>query len=240
MPASTLIYYRGYATNTTGTGYSVDGTFTTAASGAVSQITFVGATSASGATVAIPAHQAGDLLILFAYRDGTVCACSTAPSLPAGWTNISSGGGGTSPNFNSSRLAYLVDGSGSTSSVTSTNATEIIVHVYHGQNSSTPIGDSSNGAGTSTTVTYPALTMYRANSTSWVAGFAGNNSIDTTIDTSVPSGMTRRTFFTGDEVAEGAGHDTSGGVSSWSATAVAVGGTTSTRWMARTVEIVSQ
>lgn len=31
MPASTLIYYRGYATNTTGTGYSVDATFTTSA-----------------------------------------------------------------------------------------------------------------------------------------------------------------------------------------------------------------
>jgi hypothetical protein len=31
MPSSTLIYYRGYATNTTGTGYSPDATFTTSA-----------------------------------------------------------------------------------------------------------------------------------------------------------------------------------------------------------------
>ena len=32
LPAGTLVYYRGYATNTTGTGYSPDGTFTTNAS----------------------------------------------------------------------------------------------------------------------------------------------------------------------------------------------------------------
>jgi hypothetical protein len=58
LPASTLIYYRGYATNTTGTGYSVSGSFTTSAAATAptgvttSPVTSITTTSAvSGGTI---------------------------------------------------------------------------------------------------------------------------------------------------------------------------------------------
>jgi len=44
--------------------------------------THVGSAIADGASVTIPAHQAGDLLVIFANRfDST-----TIPTLPSGWT----------------------------------------------------------------------------------------------------------------------------------------------------------
>ncbi|MBK7493609.1 MAG: hypothetical protein IPI17_17995 [Nitrosomonas sp.] len=40
----------------------------------------------------MPSHQAGDLLIFFAYRDGS----TTNPTLPAGFTSITAPDGTTS------------------------------------------------------------------------------------------------------------------------------------------------
>lgn len=190
-------------------------------------ISFVGKTNNSGATATLPTGwQAGDLALAYAYRDGS----NTPPSLPTGWTDIHNSGANT----NSHRLAYRVLQAGD-SSWTFTNATETIVHVYRGQQAATPIGASAaTGANNSTTVTYSALTLQVTDGTSWVAGFAGHRSTNTALETP-PTGMVNRSNIV-DATAEAAGHDTNGGVSSWSSQDVAVGGTASA-WRSIVVEI---
>jgi hypothetical protein len=197
----------------------------------VSAIVFVGQATASGSTATIPAHNAGDLILLFAYRDGS----NTPPTIPSGWTAIPTGSTGSGANTNSSVLAYRV-ATGSDPGTGWTNANETVVHVYRGVNAS-PIGGSGDGGGNGTTVTYPTLTMSVTDGTSWVVGFAGHRSTNTTLQ-NPPTGMSSRSTLV-DATAEVSGHDTNGGVSSWSATAVSVGGTGS-GWRARTVEIKSQ
>ncbi len=192
-------------------------------------VTFVSASSGAGASITIPVHQIGDLLVIFAYRDGSV----TAPTLPAGWTNIGTAGGA---NLTSSTLGYRVATATNDTSGTWTNATALVVHIYHGQNTLTPIGANADTGAASTTVTYPAVVMTNAVGTSWVVGFAGHNSINTTLETP-PTGMIVRTNFV-DATDEVAGHDTNTGVASWAATNVLVGGTSS-GWRARTLEILS-
>ena len=191
-------------------------------------VSFVAASSGAGTSITIPVHQIGDLLVIFAYRDGN----NTAPSPPAGWINIGTAGGA---NTNSSRLAYRVATATNDPSGTWTNATALVVHIYHGQNLVTPIGVNADTGASGTTVTYPALTL-NIGGASWVAGFAGHRSINTTLETP-PVGMVNRTDFV-DATDEVAGHDTNIGVSSWSATNVSVGGTNS-GWRARTLEILS-
>jgi hypothetical protein len=201
----------------------------TATFGVASQIAFIGANSAGGTSIAIPAHQSGDFIVMFAYRDGN----NTAPLLPSGWTTIGLASGA---NSNSSRLAYRVASSSGTTSGTWTYATELVVQVYRGQSSSTPFGAQGSTGGLGTSVSYPEISLNKTNGTSWVAGFAGHRSTNTTIEIA-PSGMINRTSII--NLGEVVGHDTGGGVSSWNVQNVSVGGTSS-GWRARTLEIISK
>ena len=191
-------------------------------------ISFVGSNSAEATTVTIPAHQAGDLIIMFAYRDGS----ATVPTQPAGWVTIQ---GGAGANTNAARMGWQIATSSSTSSGTWTSATELIVLIYRGINKTTPVGGSAETGNTGSTVTYPAVTMVDASGNSWVVGAAGHRSINTTIETP-PSGMINRVDQAG-ATAEAAAHDTNGGVTGWSGTNVSVGGTSS-GWRSITVELL--
>ena len=226
LTASTLYNYRGFATNATGTGYTSNSTFTTLAP--QSQITFVGRSTASGTTASIPAHNVGDLLVAFAYRDGS----ANAPTVPSGWTAINTSGGA---NANSSSLAYRI-ATGTEPTTGWTSATHIIVQAYRGVSAS-PIGAFGAQNGATANVTYPALSLNVTDGTSWVIGFAGHRSINTALE-NPPTGMTQRSTFV-NTTTETAGHDTAGGVSSWTAQSVSVGGTSS-GWMTRVLEIKSQ
>lgn len=197
-----------------------------------SQISLVGSSSVGGISMIIPTHQAGDLLLMFAYRDGVI----TPPTVPVGWTTIGTPSGS---NTNSSSLAYKIASGSGTASGTWTGATGLTVQVLRGVNPTTPIGaNADNGIG-STTVTYPALTLNQTNGTSWVLGFAGHKSPNTTLETP-PTGMTNNiNYIIPSNIAEVSAHGTNSGVSSWIARSVSVGGT-SAGWRARTVEIISQ
>lgn len=185
--------------------------------------------SATGVTsVTMPTHQAGDLLVGFAYRDGN----NSAPSIPTA-ENWRVWGSGSGANTNSSIIGYKVAASSSEASGTWTNATGVSVHVYRNH---AGYGANADTGAASTTVTYPALTLQVTDGSSWVAGFAGHRSVDTDLQ-NPPSGMVSRSTFV-NATNEIAGHDTNGGVSSWSDTNVAVGGT-SLGWRARTMEIKS-
>lgn len=186
--------------------------------------TAIGFTSAN-----LPTHQAGDLIIAFAYRDGSTAAPGI-PTSPA-WVPIDNP---TGANTTSAVTAYFVATSSSTTTGTWSNATAVIFVVYRGALTASPIGGHAVTGGSSTTVTYPALTMALSDASSWVIGLAGHRSIDTSIATP-PAGMINVADRL-DSVAEAVAHDTNGGISAWAATSVSVGGTSS-GWRAHTVEI---
>lgn len=191
-------------------------------------ISFVGA--ATGTTSAtLPAHAAGDLLLAFAHRDGN----TTAPSLPAGWTDLGSSGA----NVNSSRLGFKVATSSSETSGTWTNATGLVVLVYRGCASADPIGDVIGGGSSSLTVSYPALTMQVSAATSWVVGVAGHRSVDVVGLDGPPAGFTNRAYQQ-DATATIVGHDTAAGVSSWAGASDTLTGT-SGGWRSWSVELLA-
>lgn len=188
-------------------------------------ISYVG--SASGTTSATPpAHQAGDLFIAHVFRDGS----NSTPTLPAGWTSIDT----NTTNSAGGLTAYKLAASSAETCTGFTNGTNLLLHVYRGADQANPIGGHTPATAASTTVSYPALTMAVANGTSWVAGFASHRSVDTALETP-PTGMTNRSNLV-DATDESAGHDTNGGVSSWSLQTVSVGGTSS-GWYGQTVEV---
>lgn len=177
----------------------------------------------------IPAHQAGDLILAFAYRDGS----NTLPTLPTGqnWTSLQAP---TGANTNSHRLVAKIATSSSEATGTFTSATTLIVLVFRpkaGYTLSWGLSDSSTGA--STTVAYAALSIAAG---SGVVAFAGHRSTNTSLETP-PAGMVLRSNPV-DGTDEAAAFDTDGPVSSWSGASVPVGGTSS-GWRSTVVEIVA-
>lgn len=225
LTCNTLYYVKAYATNSVGTSYGSEVTFTTSA---CSAITFVGANSANATTVTIPAHNVGDLLVIFAYRSNS----NTPPTVPAGWTTIDAAGGAN----NSSALGYRIATGGDTSG-TWTNASELIVQIYRGVAASPIGGFGTMQSANSKIVTYPAVTMSVTDGSSWIIGSAGAASTTSTIE-NPPTGMTLRVDAVGASV-EAAGFDTNGGVNSWTAKNVTISGS-NVKWSARTLEIKSQ
>ena len=183
-------------------------------------IEFIGqATGTTSAT--LPAHQADDVIIAFAFRDGS----TTRPTLPADWTPIRDDPGTTC----SARLAYRIAVDGTTTSGTWTNATSVIFVVYRGA-FSTPIGNASFSSGSSTTVTYNALTTGQ---NSWAIGFAGHRSAN--VNLIAPDGMTNRAYVA-DATDEAAAHDTNSNINAWTSKDTSVGGTAS-GWITYTLEV---
>ena len=191
-------------------------------------ISFVGA--ATGTTSAtLPTHAADDVLIAFAHRDGN----TTAPSLPAGWTDLGSSGA----NVNSSRIGYKVAASSSETSGTWTNATGLVVLVYRGCNTTDPIGDVVGGGSSSLVVAYPALTLQVTDGTSWVAAVAGHRSVDIVGLDGPPAGLTNRAYQQ-DATATIVGHDSASGVSSFAGASDTVTGT-SGGWRSWSIELLA-
>lgn len=172
-----------------------------------------------------PTHQVGDLFIVIAFRDGS----NSTPTLPAGWTQLET----NTTNSAGALLAYKIAASTSETASGFTNATHVDLHVYRGTGTLS-IGDTAVATGIGTTVDYPALTMVTTDGSSWVVGMAGHRSVNTSLETP-PTGMTNQSNVVnaGDEVA---GHDTNGGVTSWSLQSVSVSGTSS-GWVGFTAEI---
>lgn len=173
-------------------------------------VSFVGAQGSATTTVTIPTHQVGDLILIFAFRDGS----NIAPSTPIA--------GGTVPTWNligtsgansaSSNFRWAVATATNTTSGIWATATELICLVYRGAS----VGASAGAGASSSTITYPALTLQRTDGSSWVVGVAGHRTA-TDVE-QAPTGMTNR-IFSGTEAA---GHDTANTVTSWSQQTVTV------------------
>ena len=151
--------------------------------------THVGSAIADGASVTIPAHQAGDLLVIFAARfDST-----TIPTLPSGWTSAATKTG----TDRAGRVGYRVATGSGTTSGTWTGAQTTLVWVLRDHGG---IGAAAVDAAT----TLPALTL--TGSSSWVGALQSGSELLP----AVPSGMTSRANGSYGRVA-----DTNGTVSWW-------------------------
>jgi len=175
----------------------------------------VGVATASATTVTPPAHLAGDLILIFAYRSGS----TTAPTLPNGYKSILTKAGTSC----SARVGYKIATSTSDASGTWTNATEMVCHVYRASVGTPLPAAFASSASTTNTVNYPAITLADTSGNSWVVGFGGVNNTTETIATA-PSGMTNESSITG-AAAAAAGHDTNGGVTTWASTNATTTGT---------------
>lgn len=194
---------------------------------AISRIGY--ATGVTSAT--LPAHQAGDLIVAFAFRDGS----NTSPSLPAGWINVINGGANTC----SYRLAYKIAAGASETATGFTSATSLICVVYRGVDQTTPLGTGSSPSGTvGTTISYNGFPLDVTDGSSWVVAFGGHRSTNTSLETP-PSGMAPMTGVT-DATDEAAAHDTNGGTASWAGDTYSIGGTSSGWWtIAREIRAAS-
>lgn len=192
-------------------------------------ISRISAHSAQAASVSITTPTIGDLILVFAHRDGS----TTAPSLPAGFTNIASGGANT----NSARIGYKISTGTETSTGTWTNATSVCAGIYRGCDPNTPIGGWTAQGGTvanGANMTYPALTMFRTDNSSWAVGLGAGRAV-TDCGTNAPSGMGTRSSATDVAI-----FDTNATVTSWSAQTATVTATATQGYRTYTVELLAK
>lgn len=198
-------------------------------------ISRVGANAAEATTVTIPSgHQNGDLLIMFAFQDGTV----TNPTVPAGWTILSDTLDGT---LCSVSLAWRVATSGSVTSGTWTGATGLLCVAYRGTaTNKAPLGPSgpsnayfNSAVGTTSPISFGVLAG--VGRSSWVVSFFAHRS--TNVSQGIPSGLSNVFTLTGTLVkmvaCDSAAPLTQDG---WPLTTVAITGTAS-GWITCNLEI---
>ena len=187
-------------------------------------ITYIG--SATGTTSAtLPAHQAGDLIIGFAFRDGS----TTAPTRPSGWTTIDTATG----ILCSGALAYKVAASSSETTGTWTNAISVIFLVYRGTETNGQEVTFSKSTGDVADVTYAANGCWQTLSA--MVAFAGHRSTNTALGTA-PGDLTLIVNPTGGTAESAAFRSTVDNYGNWVSTNVAVGGTAS-GWVTFTTRV---
>lgn len=175
-------------------------------------VSFVGSASAEATSLTLPAHQAGDLIILCAARTAT----TPAVAMPAGWTAITYRAGATLQTI----AAWKIATSAAETSGTWTNAGLLAVGVWrHTTRVLVRNGMSRVDNVASTSITFPALLNETQNTglmtnPSWVCAFAlsASNALDFEV---APTGMTNRTSIAGASTGELALHDTNGTTTSW-------------------------
>lgn len=187
-------------------------------------ITYIGeATGTTSAT--LPAHQTGDLILGFAFRDGS----TTLPTLPTGWSSIDT----NTTTSTAARLAYKVATSNSETTGTWTNASSVIFLVYRNVNVTNLGFIDSEASGVGTTVTYAVNGYWQG--LSRIVAFAGHRSVDTSLETP-PGDLTLivNTVDATDEVS--AFQSTVDNYGNWNSTNVSVGGTSS-GWISFTTRL---
>lgn len=135
-------------------------------------IEYVSSASAAAATVTMPTHQAGDLIVCCARR------ATGAPGLPAGWTNLAQWGSGSS----TARVGYKYAASGSESTGTWTSSGDVAVAVY--RNAQLGVYNTYSGISGK----YPDLSGYTTDA--WLLRWAASSTFAS--QPSTPSGFTSR------------------------------------------------
>lgn len=178
------------------------------------EIEFIGsATGTNSADLSGLTIQSGDLILVFAYRSGSL----TAPALASGYTNIGTGSGDT----NSERTAYRTADGTETSTGTWANASHVIALVYRNHGG---IGATTTAGANSTTVSYPALSLDVPDRASHVVAFAGHRQNDGVLEWA-PEGMVNIAHVEG--ASQAVAHSPSGPVGGWLAQSRNIGGSSS-------------
>lgn len=178
---------------------------------AISFISFASAESTSISSM--PSHQAGDLLVIYAFRTSS----NAVPTTPSGWTTVWS----NNTSGRGSVVGCVVATSESMTSGTWTNAEGMLCVVYRDSTNYCGIGAVSRTNGTTTTtIGYSGSILPGRSGTSptieaWHVSFGGCNSNSTDFD-SAPAGMTNRGSLAGTAAFEITAHDTNATSSSWS------------------------
>jgi hypothetical protein len=143
-----------------------------------------------GTSVTIPAHDVGDLIVIFAYSN----VISSAPTIPAAsgtvpsWTLIQGGGGNTN---GSGVWSFRATATNHTSG-TFTNCTGLIAVVIEGVHPTTPVGGFAQATANASGVSgAPAITQRVTNGSSCLLYFHGHRSYVTTLG-AAPAVFTRR------------------------------------------------
>jgi hypothetical protein len=190
-------------------------------------ISRVGSSAAQATSITIPAHQAGDLIFIFAGRTLT-----TPATVPSGWVQTGfSGASGVSVTG-----GWKIAKSSSETSGTWANASVLICAVYRADTGILAISLASQGANaTGTSVSFPALTnglVYRDGSLdNWYIGIAMQLNSANSLETP-PSGMANVAVESDSGVWKAVLHDTNASqLSNWAtaATTVATAAASSTR-----------
>lgn len=187
-------------------------------------VAFVNKNYASATTVPTATHAIGDRLVIATY--GTF---STIPSLGSGFTSVSTNSGNGAGSRVGQRLATATNDSSGT--WTSSSASQNIN--YSG---SKGVGASAFASGSSTTITYPTITMQEPG-TSWILRLAWHLN-GTNFSTATMTGFTRRSV---DAVGTGGNAimwDSNGPAASAPALAQSAAGGSNT-WQAWTIEILA-
>lgn len=160
-------------------------------------VTLKSSASAASTSVAMPTHAAGDILIMFAARDGNTnpppqpSAGGTVPT----WNTISTGSTGT---FYASRLSWAVATASNHTSGTWSNADVVAVAVMSTNNGSPIGGNAQSGGDTNTSsATAPAITLTDASGMSAILHFFAAFSGTSRTWGSVPSGYNVHTSLNG-------------------------------------------
>lgn len=188
-------------------------------------VSFVAAASVEATSLTMPSHQAGDLLVMYAFNNtGT-----TLPTVPSGWTLI------TSRSANSKGGVVCVKQAASISEVsgTWTNASFLACAAYRDDIYMLAIGNfSQTGTAGATNPTWGTI-QTRAGG-SWVIGIVGL-SLNTEIGETPPTGMTNRTNTAGASSGEVSIHDTNA-ATTWSSQSITTAALT---YQTFTLEILS-
>lgn len=144
-------------------------------------------------SITLPAHEVGDLIVLFAFRraDATnaIVKPAAAGTVPA-WVDIDNNAGA---NACISRSTYFVATATDHTSGTWTSAEGMAAIVLRGQAVS-PIGGHAESGGTGTAAVAPAITMVKTDGSSILLHFHGTR-MNTTW-AAAPAGYTRQAAFT--------------------------------------------
>jgi hypothetical protein len=190
-------------------------------------IAFVGAEENAGSTVTIPAgHQAGDLMVMFAWREGT-----GTPAAPGGggWTlkTDASRTGFADKNF---RTYSKVASGGSETSGTWSEVFGLHCHVYR---NASGLGAGAIDSDGSSNPDLPALTLDVTDGTSRVAAFAFHVGASTSMSA---SGMSARSQLSSVPTTYWAGTWDSPETASWAGKANI--GSTGSDWASCSVELL--
>lgn len=187
-------------------------------------LSFVGQASAAADSATLPTFTAGDLAIVFAFRDGN----TTAPTLPSGWNNLGSVGANTC----SARWGYRILVAGDTTTGTWTNATDIEVYVIRGFDAGAGFGffQGAGNTGASASMTWSSMGLTDLNSRSWVL-LLGAHRTATDTNTVALTGTTNESPATNSV----AMHDVQGASAAWSSTSKTVNANSG--WITTVIEV---